>query len=120
MATLSKHILSGSTDGMGFLVDQITSGAATTVHTPVTGTTNLDEVWIWGVNEAATASHKLTIEWGAAGAGNVIEFTIDGETGANLIIPGWVIQDGASNLIQAFADTASVISLYGYVNRYTA
>jgi hypothetical protein len=60
---------------------------------------------------------KLTLEWGEATApdGN-IEINIGAEgTGLVLVAPGLLLQN--SLVIKAFAGTADVITLTGYVNR---
>ena len=117
MATFSKRILSGSTDGKAIKVVQ-TATAGTTVHTAVSGTTNLDEIWLYAVNSSASAV-KLTLEWGQADApdGN-IELSVVAESGLVLVVPGLLLQN--SLVLKAFAATANVILLHGYVNRITA
>ena len=116
MATFTKKILSGSTDGKAIKV-AATATAGTTIHTGSTTTTTLDEVWIYAVNTSAS-SVKLTIEWGEATApdGN-IEFTVPAESGLYLIVPGLVLQGNATALVvKAFAATANVIIIHGFVN----
>jgi len=78
MATYSKELLSGSTQGKQIKVVQ-TATAGTLIHTAVSGTTDLDEIWLYAVNSSASAV-KLTIEWGEATApdGN-IEVTVPAE-----------------------------------------
>ena len=117
MATFSKVLLSGSTDGKGIKV-AATATAGTTIHTAGSGTSNRDEVWIYAVNSSAS-SVKLTIEWGEATApdGN-IEVTVLPEAGLVTVIPGLLLQN--SLVCKAFAGTANVIMLHGYVNRITA
>lgn len=117
MATYSKLKLSGSTNGLGIKVVQ-TATAGTTIHTAVSGTTDLDEIWLYCVNSSAT-SVKLTIEWGEATApdGN-IEQTIPAESGLFLVVPGLLLQN--SLVVKAFAGTANVLIIHGYVNRITA
>tara|TARA_R110000868_G_scaffold168592_2_gene403406 strand:+ start:234 stop:587 length:354 start_codon:yes stop_codon:yes gene_type:complete len=116
MATFSKRVLSGSTDGKAIKVVQ-TATAGTTVHTAVTGTSNIDEVWLYAINSSAS-SVKLTIEWGQADApdGN-IELTVLPEAGLVTVIPGLLLQN--SLVVKAFAGTANVIMLHGFVNRIT-
>jgi len=120
MATFSKQILSGSTDGKQVLV-AATATAGTTIHTGSSTATTLDEVWIYAVNTSAT-DVKLTIEWGGTTAPNDhIEFTVKAENGLYLIIPGLILKGNATPLvIRAFAGTTNVIALSGYVNRITA
>ena len=117
MATFSKVLLSGSTDGKAIKVAEIAT-AGTTIHEAGSGTSNRDEVWIYAVNSSAS-SVKLTIEWGEATApdGN-IEVTILPEAGLVTVIPGLLLQN--SLVCKAFAGTANVILLHGYVNRITA
>jgi len=119
-ATFSKVLLSGSTNGKQIKV-AATATAGTTIHATGTSATILDEVWIYAVN-SSTSSVKLTIEWGEATApdGN-IEVTVLPEAGLVTIIPGLVLSGtgSAATTIKAFAGTANVIMLSGYVNRIT-
>lgn len=120
MATYTKNILSGSTDGKGILV-AATATPGTTIHTGSTTTTTLDEVWLYAVN-TSTSAVKLTVEWGEATAPNGnIEQTIAGESGLVLIAPGLLLKGNATALVvKAFAATTNVIVLHGYVNQITA
>lgn len=112
MATYSKLKLSGSTDGKGIKVVQ-TATAGTTIHTA--DATALDEIWLYAVN-TSNASVKLTVEWGEATEpdGN-IECAIPAETGLQLIVPGLLLTN--SLVVKAFAATANVIVMHGFVNR---
>ena len=119
MATFTKKILSGSTDGKAVKV-AATATAGTTIHTGSATTTTLDEVWIYAVNSSAS-SVKLTIEWGEATApdGN-IEVTVLPEAGLVTVIPGLLIVGNATPLVvKAFAGTASVVAIHGFVNQIT-
>ena len=119
-ATFSKVLLSGSTNGKAVKV-AATATAGTTIHATGTSATILDEIWIYAVNSSAS-SVKLTIEWGEATApdGN-IEVTVLPEAGLVTIIPGLVLSGtgSAATTVKAFAGTANVIMLSGYVNRIT-
>jgi hypothetical protein len=116
MATFSKTILSGSTDGKGVLV-AATATAGTLVHTGSATAATLHEVWLYAVNTSAS-DVKLTIEWGEATAPNGnIEYTVKAENGLYLIIPGLILKGNATALtIKAFAATTNVIVVHGYVN----
>ena len=116
MATFSKSVFSGSTDGKGIKV-AATATAGTLIHTGSATAATLHEVWLYAVNSSAT-DVKLTIEWGEATApdGN-IEYTVKAENGLYLIIPGLILKGNATALtIKAFAGTANVIVVHGYVN----
>jgi len=119
MATFTKKILSASTDGKSIKV-AATATAGTTIHTGSATATTLDEVWLYAVN-SSTSSVKLTIEWGEATApdGN-IEVTILPEAGLVTVIPGLLLKGNATPLVvKAFAGTANVICINGFVNQIT-
>ena len=117
MATYSKLILSGSTDGRAIKV-AATATAGTLIHTGSATATTIDEVWLYAQNTDTTA-RKLTIEWGGVTApDDLIELTIGPEQGLVLVAPGLLIKGNATALIvRAFAATANVITIHGYVTR---
>ena len=112
----TKVLLSGSTQGKAIKV-VATATAGTTIHTAVAGTSSLDEIWLWAVNSSG-ATVKLTLEWGEATApdGN-IEVSLAAESGLMLIAPGLLLQNEL--VVKAFAATANVILIHGFVNRIT-
>ena len=120
MATFSKIALSGSTDGRMIKV-AATATAGTLLHTGSTTATTFDEIWLYAVN-TSTTSVKLTIEWGGVtSSDDLIEQSIPAESGLYLISPGLIIKGNATALIvRAFAGTADVVNIAGYVNRITA
>jgi len=117
MATFTKTILSASTDGKAIKV-AATATAGTLLHTGSATATTLDEVWLYAMNTSASTV-KLTIEWGEATApdGN-IEISVLAEAGLVNITPGLLIKGNATPLtVKAFAATANVITIHGFVNR---
>ena len=118
MATFSKQKLSGSTNGKNVKV-VATATAGTTIHTaPATTGDNWDAVWLYACNTDAS-DVKLTIEYGVTTSpDDLTEVTISAESGWTLVIPGLLLQN--SLVIKAFAATANVIEVNGYVNRITA
>lgn len=116
MATFTKQLLSGSTDGKNIKV-VATATAGTLIHTAVAGTSDLDEVFIYATN-TSTSNVKLTIEFGGvASPDDLIEVYISMESGLVLVIPGLLLQN--SLVVRAFAGTTNVIEINGYVNRIT-
>jgi hypothetical protein len=122
MATFTKLTLqpAGTTGtGLGIKV-ATTETAGTALHTASATASTIDEIWLYAVNSSASAV-KLTVEWGEATApdGN-IELTIAAESGLVLVTPGLLLQGNASaKVVRAFAETANVILIHGYVNRIT-
>jgi hypothetical protein len=116
MSTYTKTLLSGSTNGMGIKV-AATATAGTLIHTAVSGTSSLDEVWLYAYN-SHTAAVELTIEYGDATApDHNIKVTLASKSGLSLIVPGLLLQN--EKTVKAFAGTANVITISGFVNRIT-
>lgn len=114
MATFSKVVLSGSTDGRMIKV-AATATAGTLIHTAQASGTNPDELWLYAVN-SDTTDRKLTIEFGGTTSpDDTIEQTITAEGGLILIIPGMILRN--SLVVRAFAATANVVLVGGWVNR---
>jgi hypothetical protein len=112
MATFSKQILSGATDGLPIKVTT-TGTPGDTIHTAHASAK--DEVWLWAMNTDST-DRKLTIEFGGTTSpDHLIEQTITAEGGLQLVIPGLPLTN--SKVVKAFAATANVVTIVGYVNR---
>ena len=113
MATISKQLLGGSTNGMPIsLTTAVTSGAVT-IHTAVSGTTDIDEVWIWATN-IHTGAVVLTLEVGTTDEDQHIKATIQPDETV-LVCPGLALQNG--KIIKGFASTANKCNVFGYANR---
>ena len=118
MATFSKVLLSGSTNGRGIKV-AATATPGTTIHATGTSATILDEVWLYAYNDDA-ASIQLTIEFGnTTSPDDLISLTIPAKAGLTLVVPGLILSGtgAAASTVRAFAGTANKIVITGYVNR---
>ena len=114
MAALVPIIPSGSTNGRHILV-VATATTGTILHTAVTGTDDMDEIYVWAYNDH-TADVLLTIEFGGVVTpADTIRYTVPFDNGEHLIIPGIRLQNGL--VVRAFAGTASVITCGVNVNR---
>jgi len=114
MATFAKQLLSGSTNGKQIKVSATTNGGANTIHTAVSGTSSLDEVWIYAFNSNST-SVDLNLLWGGTTEpDNQIKISIPAVSGRALVIDGMLLQN--SLVIKAYASVANVIILDGFVN----
>lgn len=114
MSLPKKRHLSGGSDGIGIKVVQ-TSTAGTTIHEAVAGTTDgtFDEIWLWAQNNH-TAAVTLTIEFGDANTENNIIVSLASKSGLIPIIPGLILHNGKT--VKAFASSANVITIQGFVN----
>ena len=114
MAALVPQIPSGSTNGKATLV-VATATLGTTLHTAVTGTSDMDEIYVWAYNDH-TADVLLTIEFGGVTTPkDTIRYTVPFDDGLHLIIPGIRLNNGL--VVTAFAGTASVVTALVNVNR---
>lgn len=113
-----KRKLSGSTDGKAIKITQ-TATAGDTIHTAIAGTTagTFDEIWLWAYN-GHTADVVLTIEFGGATVPDQnIVVTIPYKSGLIPVVPGLILQNGM--VVKAFAGSANVVTIIGYVNAIT-
>lgn len=118
MATFTKLPLSGSTQGKGIKV-VATATAGTTIHTTGTSATTIDEVWLYAYN-SHSAAVTLTIEFGGTtDPDNLIVLNVPADSGLTLVVPGLILLgNGSAGLtVAAFAGTANVVTISGYVNR---
>lgn len=118
MATYSKVLLSGSTQGKAIKV-AATASTGTTIHATGTSATIEDEVWLYAYNSAATPT-LLTIQFGGTTAvDNDIKLSIPATSGLTLVVPGLILTGtgSATNTVYAYAATANVVTVSGYVNR---
>ena len=117
MATFSKVLLSGSTNGRPIKISQ-TATSGNTIHTAVSGASDIDEIYLYACN-TSTSAVLLTIEFGGVlSPDDHIQFSIPGESGLYTVIPGLPLQN--SLVIKAFAATTNRLTISGYVNRITA
>jgi hypothetical protein len=118
MATYTKVLLSGSTQGQPITVVQ-TASTGTTIHATGTSATILDEVWLYA-NNTSTSPVLLTVQFGGTGSvQHAKPITLSPQSGDVLIVAGLPLSGtgAAANSVYAFAATASVITISGYVNR---
>ena len=118
MATYTKVLLSGSSQGQPITVVQ-TASTGTTIHATGTSSTTIDEVWLYA-NNTSTSPVLLTVQFGGtASPQNAKPITLAPQSGDVLIVAGLPLTGtgSAATTTYAFAATASVITISGYVNR---
>ena len=118
MATFTKVPFSAQTDGTPIKV-VATASTGTTIHTTGTSASIIDEVWLYAYN-SSTGPIALTIQYGGtATPDDDIKITIPSLSGLTLVVPGLILTGtgAAGNVIAAYAGTANVLTVSGYVNR---
>ena len=126
MAAISKVLLSGSTQGKPIhITTTATDGTGdaglstgNVIHTAVSGTADIDEVWLYASNTSTTQSVLLTLEWGAQNNVNIQLTTLLNPSEVTLVSPGLTLQNGL--IIRAFASVEDKVNLFGYANRIDA
>jgi hypothetical protein len=118
MATYVKTLLSSSALGAPITV-AATSSPGTTIHTTGVSASIIDEVWLYA-NNTSTSPVLLTVQFGGTSSPQHAKpITLAPQSGDVLIIAGLPLvgTDPAGSEIKAFAATASVITISGYINR---
>jgi len=120
MATFTKVLLSGSSQGKAIKIAATTSGSnGTTLHATGTSSSIIDELWLYAYNSSSSAV-VLTIQWGGITAvDNEYKLSIPAASGLTLVVPGLVLTgDGTTaTTTRAYAATTNVVTVSGYVNR---
>ncbi len=117
MATYSRLLLSGSTNGKPIPVTGTNTGTANIIHTAVTGAGAFDEIYAWASNVTAAAA-TLTVEWGGVTdpANHLIKaYSLPPNSPPIPIATGQSLNN--SLVVKAFSGTASAINITGFVNR---
>jgi hypothetical protein len=118
MATYTKTLLSASSQGQPVTVVQ-TASTGTTIHATGTSSTTIDEIWLYA-NNTSTSPVLLTVQFGGTGSvQNAKPITLAPQSGDVLIVAGLPLTGDGTNATttRAFAATASVVTISGYVNR---
>jgi hypothetical protein len=118
MATFTKVPFSAQTDGQPIKV-VATASTGTTIHTTGTSASIFDEVWLYAYN-SSTGPIVLTVQYGGtATPDDDIKITIPSQSGLTLVVPGLILSGtgSAGNTIAAYAGTANVVTVSGYINR---
>ena len=110
-----RQKLSASTNGRNVKVTGTNTAGAVTIHTA--DATALDQVTLFAVNTSASTV-TLTIEWGGTTSpDDLVVVDLPANSGDRTIVDGRVLTGGL--LVEAFASTASVVTINGFVDRIT-
>jgi hypothetical protein len=113
---VSRIPLSGSTHGRAVLV-AATASAGTIIHTATSSATDCDVVTLYAYNSSGSAVN-LTLQWGGTTSpDDDMKLSIPTTSGLTLVVPDLVLRN--SLLIRAYAGTANVVTIQGFVNRVT-
>jgi hypothetical protein len=117
MAAYTKLMLSGSTDGRPIgIIATATPGTVIHTATSAAGLDSADEVYLWAGNVSASAV-QIGVSFGVVTEPmqTVLVRVPGGFNGPIAVIPGIPVRN--SLLVHATAATASVVNLFGFVNR---
>lgn len=114
MATFSRQLLSGSTNGKPIPV-AATATPGTLLHTATTG--GYDEIYLYVSNVTGSAA-TITVEWGGVSdPGDLVSkaVSIPANSGPTALVPGLVLNNGL--VVRAFSGTSAALNITGFVNR---
>lgn len=114
MASISRRILSGSTNGRPIAVTATTS-PGTTLN--VASATTINMVTIAAKN-TATVARTFTIEWGSTSTSSHIIGVVPPQDGLYMLVDNMPIS-GTTATIAAFATATSGLDILGYVDAFT-
>ncbi len=113
-ATFSKESVSGSANyNLINITAACSPGVIIHTGTSLTAENSGDELWIWGTNIGTSLNQRVTFEWGGAAA-CIIKNLNGSQNGLELLIPGIPVRAG--NVIRAYGNNASLVSVLSYVN----
>lgn len=112
--SVSVNTLSASTSGRFIQVTGTSATTLTLLHTAITGSAQLDEVFMYATNTGAN-SLTLTMQFGGSLSGDFLVISIPSKDGLYQIIPGLPLQGGSA--INCFAQSGNFINIGGYVQR---
>lgn len=116
MANLAKSIPSGITNGVPLNVTATSSGGAQTFHTAVSGTSSIDEIWLFACN---TSSSDVTLTISLGDTSVPVQRVIPKNNALNYADGGiWVLTGvclNNSKVLKVWAGTTAVINVTGYV-----
>jgi len=128
--TIIKRPLQNSNMGQGISVTATQGGTNNTIHTTFSGTSVVDEIWIYAQNNYSQAVN-VCIEFGISQSGMQIITPINPQNGLEPCIQGMLLFGSAGcQTVTAFVNGlggsaspaisgSSLISIYGYVHRIT-
>ena len=116
MTTFAKLLLSGSTNGEPIAVTATSITSGTLIHTAVSGTSGIDEIYLYAINTDTTSAHEVTLGWGGTTTADLIcnAVVIDSSFPVPIIC-GLPLRNGL--VVKASADAANFINIFGFVNR---
>lgn len=109
MTAIKPMYGSGSADGNLVAL----AATSTTLHTAVTGSNHLDEIYVYATN-IHTADVVVTVEVDGTAAANQSKYTVPKDDGFHLIVPG--IRMNNEGTLKAKAGTADVVNCIVIVN----
>ena len=115
MATYHKVGLSGITNGLTIEITGVTLPNEIAVHTAISGTSDWDEIYLWGINTHSSAV-SMIVYFGSTTA--PIYTTLPSRDTPYNIIPGWPLNGGRGvSAIVGYAVQGVSPQIGGYINR---
>jgi len=117
ISSIERKVLSGSTNGRGIKITATTSADANTLHTATSTAGQVDEVFLFCYNSSTSDCNLYICAGGTTDPDDIITLTIPAKQGDMMVMVGECFNGGVA--IKAYASTANVLIIRGYVNTMT-
>ena len=115
ISSIERIPISGCSNGRGIKITGTTSGDANTIHTATSSSGVIDEVWLFCYN-SDTSSRTLSLcLGGTTDPDDIASISIPSKYNDILVLAGECFN--GSVVIKAYASSANVLVIRGYVNR---
>jgi len=117
ISSIERIPISGCSNGRGIKITGTTSGDANTIHTATSSSGVIDEVWLFCYN-SDTSSRTLSLcLGGTTSPDDIVNIVLLPQQGDILVLAGECFNGEV--VIKAYASSANVLVIRGYVNRIT-
>jgi len=115
ISAIERIPISGCSNGRGIKVTGTTSEGANTIHTATSTDGVIDEVWLYCYNSSASAVTLNLCLGGTTDPDDIASISIPSKYNDILVLAGECFNGGV--IIKAYASSANVLVIRGYVNR---
>ena len=115
ISAIERIPISGCSNGRGIKITGTTSEGANTIHTATSTSGVIDEVWLYCYNSSASLATLYLCLGGTTDPDDIVSVSIPSKYNDILVLAGECFNGGV--VIKAYASSANVLVIRGYVNR---
>ena len=115
ISAIERIPISGCSNGRGIKITGTTSEGANTIHTATSTDGVIDEVWLYCYNSHTSSVTLYLCLGGTTDPDDIASISIPSKYNDILVLAGECFNGGV--IIKAYASSANVLVIRGYVNR---